>query len=374
MINCVQHNLFQEVLIVYSCTNILTGLCFVNDSNEQFQIHIVFDIENIYPELKYILLNKDDLNNIEVGDVLLFRPNGTIRIIYKVNSQDNVLFLTEQCNNHCLMCSQPPKRKNDIDYYYCLNLKLIDLLPASLLKLGITGGEPTLLSEKLFRILNQIENKFPNIEIQLLSNGRNFDDINYVRRLSEIKLNNLIIGIPLHSDFYGDHDFIAQSENAFNQTLKGLYNLARYGFNIELRVIVNKVNFSRLNMISDYIFKNLPFVCHVAFMGMEYIGLVPKNNEKIWIDPVEYKDELKKAVLNLSTWGMNVSIFNLPLCLIDKSLHSYTKKSISDWKIKYFNDCEDCILKDDCGGDFGTSLKYSSNIFPVKASFILNVR
>jgi His-Xaa-Ser system radical SAM maturase HxsC len=364
-IKCLQHNVFQETLIVYSSNEILIGKCFVDNSDEQIKIQIGFETNNLQLDSKYILLNKDDLNCIESGDILLFRPNGTIRIIFSENSQDNVLFLTEQCNNHCLMCSQPPKSRDDIDYFYWLNSKLIDLLPLSLAKIGITGGEPTLLKDKLICLLSQIENRLPEIEIQLLSNGRNFEDINYVHAISEIGLKKLLIGIPLHSDYYLDHDYIAQSENAFNQTLKGLYNLARYNFNIELRVVINKINHARLHKISEYIFRNLPFVYHVAFMGMEYTGLVPKNNKEIWIDPIDYKDELKKSVLNLSLWGMNVSIFNLPLCLIDESLYIYTQKSISDWKIKYFEQCDVCILRFNCGGDFGTSLKYSSNITPV---------
>lgn len=364
-IKCLQHNVFQETLIVYSYNEILIGKCFVDNSDEQIKIQIGFETNNLQLDSKYILLNKDDLNCIESGDILLFRPNGTIRIIFSENSQDNVLFLTEQCNNHCLMCSQPPKSRDDINYFYWLNSKLIDLLPLSLAKIGITGGEPTLLKDKLICLLSQIENRLPEIEIQLLSNGRNFEDINYVHAISEIGLKKLLIGIPLHSDYYLDHDYIAQSENAFNQTLKGLYNLARYNFNIELRVVINKINHARLHKISEYIFRNLPFVYHVAFMGMEYTGLVPKNNKEIWIDPIDYKDELKKSVLNLSSWGMNVSIFNLPLCLIDENLYIYTQKSISDWKIKYFEQCEDCILRFNCGGDFGTSLKYSSNIAPI---------
>jgi His-Xaa-Ser system radical SAM maturase HxsC len=363
-IKCLKNNLPEEVLIVYSADETLIGECFINNSDEQIEIQFGYEIDNLQSNSKYIQINKDVLDYVESGDILLVRPNGTVQIIFSKSSQDNVLFLTEQCNNHCLMCSQPPKRKDDVNYFYWLNSKLIDLLPLSLQKIGITGGEPTLLKERLVSLLSKIKNRLPEIEVQLLSNGRNFDDINYVHRISEIGLKKLLIGVPLHSDFYIDHDYIAQNNNAFNQTLKGLYNLARYNFNIELRVVINKINYYRLHKISEYIFKNLPFVYHVAFMGLEYTGLVPKNSKEIWIDPIDYKDELKKSVLNLASWGMNVSIFNLPLCLIDESLYTYTQKSISDWKIKYFEQCENCILKSICGGDFGTSLKYSPNIMP----------
>jgi hypothetical protein len=97
-------------------------------------------------------------------------------------------------------------------------------------------------------------------------------------------------------------------------------------------------------------------------MAMEYTGFVPRNNNKIWIDPIDYSIELENAVTNLASWGMNVSIFNLPLCLLNKNLYKYAKKSISDWKTKYFDVCNNCLLREDCGGDFGTSMKHSINI------------
>jgi len=40
-----------------------------------------------------------------------------------IKSNDNTLFVTEQCNNRCIMCCQPPKRVNDIDLYFEQNVK-----------------------------------------------------------------------------------------------------------------------------------------------------------------------------------------------------------------------------------------------------------
>jgi len=364
IIKSLKSSINQETLIVFSDKEKCIGLYLNDTRNEYFELVIDVKIEIDGTIEEYILLKKDDLICIADGDILLFRPNGTIRKMYNSKSEDNVLFVTEQCNNYCLMCSQPPRKKNDIDYFFNLNSKLIDLLPNNLNRLGISGGEPTLLKGKLLILLEKIGKKLPKTAIHLLSNGKYFDDINFVKLISDIDLKDFVIGIPLHSDFYKDHDLIAQSEDSYNRTLKGLYNLARFNLNIELRIVINKINYSRLYQISNYIFHNLPFVCHVAFMGMEYTGLVPKNNKEIWIDQTEYNIQLKSAVLNLASWGMNVSVFNLPLCLIDKALYPYARKSISDWKVEYFEQCNECIIKNDCGGDFGTSIKHSENIIP----------
>lgn len=68
-------------------------------------------------------------------------------------------------------------------------------------------------------------------------------------------------------------------------------------------------------------------------MGLEDTGYSVKNHSQIWIDPILYQDQLEEAVLNLASWGMNVSIFNLPHCLLKTTLYEYACKSISVGKL-----------------------------------------
>lgn len=145
----------------------------------------------------------------------------------------------------------------------------------------------------------------------------------------------------------------------------GLYNLDRYELDIELRIVINKINYKRLPKMASFIYRNLPFVKYISFMGMEYTGYAIKNRNLIWVDPVEYQNELEEAVIDLSTWGMNVSVFNLPHCLLQETLYQYARKSISDWKVTFFESCTECLLKSDCCGLFSTSQKQSERIVPI---------
>lgn len=279
-----------------------------------------------------------------------------------INSNDNSLFVTSQCNNKCLMCAQPPKQVDDIDFYFQKNLSLIDTSPVDLLDIGITGGEPTLLGNKLFELIHHIRLSRPNTQIHILTNGRLFSDINYTKSFAAGGPDKLLLGVPLHSDFSHDHDLISQSYGSYNETMKGLYNMARYGLDIELRIVINKINYTRLPKMVSFIYKNLPFVKYIAFMGLEDTGYAIKNHHLIWIDPADYQEELEEAVLGLSDWGMNVSIFNLPHCILRKTLHNFAKKSISDWKVKYIPCCELCTMRGDCCGLFSTSRKQSKKL------------
>src|SRR5260370_18677020 len=103
--------------------------------------------------------------------------------------------------------------------------------------------------------------------------------------------------------------------------------------------------------------RNFPFVVHVALMGLEPTGYTPRNKEQLWIDPVDYQDKLEAAVEILATRGMNVSIYNSQLCLLRPSLWKFARKSISDWKNVYLQECQACNVMEQCGGLFQSAEK-----------------
>jgi len=274
-----------------------------------------------------------------------------------INSNDNTLFVTGQCNNHCLMCCQPPTKQDDFDFFLNQNIELIKNAPKNLPIIGISGGEPTLAGERFFELISTIREYLPDTTIHILTNGRTFAYGNYAEKLKDIGGKDLLLGIPVHSDSSIIHDKIAGAKNAFCETILGLYNLAAINIPIELRIVINNLNYKRLNQLSNYIFRNLSFVNYVSFMAMENIGFAVKNSKQVWIEPKEYMFYLKEAVSTLSAWNIDVSIFNLPLCLLPDELHTFARKSISDWKNHFIDVCNDCTKKDDCCGLFATSKK-----------------
>ena len=288
-----------------------------------------------------------------------------MRDIIDIQSNDNALFVTGQCNNHCLMCCQPPVKRDDIDFFYEKNICLIDSAPVELPTIGITGGEPTLLGDRLFDLIAHIRKRLPNTHIQILSNGRQFADGAYAEKLAQVSEGMVIVGVPFHSDSPIIHDRIAGAKNAYNQTLIGLYNLAANDIDIELRIVLTKQNYQRLPQMARFISKNLAFVSTVAFMAMEDIGYTIKNRNLIWIEPLDYMPQLQQTVQYLAQLEFDVSLFNLPLCLLLESLRPFAKQSISDWKNKYLSICDVCSLKSVCCGLFATSKRIFRGIMPL---------
>jgi len=296
-----------------------------------------------------------DLGHLSEGDIVIANPSGMINTLYRAQSHHNFLLFTERCNSNCLMCSQPPKNRDDTTYIFDTYRQLIPLIPKDCPELGITGGEPTLLGDRYFQLLELLAAHLPDTEVHCLTNGRTFAWPHMANRLGSLSYDRLMLGIPVYADYYQLHDYIVQAAGAFDQTIQGLYNLAKNNVRIELRVVLHKQSIPRLLKLARFIYKNLPFAEHVTFMGLEYQGYTPFNIDKLWIDPVDYSEILSEAVGYLADYGMNVSIYNSQLCTLPKEIWQFARKSISDWKNIYLDECNKCAVVNECGGLFQSS-------------------
>lgn len=300
------------------------------------------------------------LHHLYDGDVVVVNTDGIINTLYRVDSFQNAILVTERCNSNCLMCSQPPKDREDIPYLNQIHRRLLPLIPKDCQELGITGGEPTLMGELFYELIGQIKKELPDTEIHCLTNGRSFAIKKMATMLDELKMDRLVLGIPLYSDHARMHDYIVQSTGAFEQTMLGLYNLANFDIRIEIRIVLHRLSIPRLGKLARYIYKNLPFVEHVAFMGLEHQGYTPHNIEKLWEEPMDYMPQLDDAISYLHAKNVRVSIYNSQLCLMPGHLWDFSRKSISDWKNIYLEECNRCSQLERCGGLFSSAAKKHS--------------
>jgi His-Xaa-Ser system radical SAM maturase HxsC len=308
-------------------------------------------------------------NHLETGDVVSINRRGYVRTLYRRSSKSNTLFATDRCNSLCLMCSQPPREVDDTRRASEL-IRLVGLVNPATEELGITGGEPTLLGEGLLDVIAACRDRLPQTAIHLLSNGRRFYYGSYARALGALRHPDLMVGVPVYSDLDVEHDYVVQAKGAFSETIQGLHNLTKADVRVEIRVVVHRQTYRRLPELAEYIFRNLTFASHVTFMGLEVIGLAKANIASLWIDPVDYAAELEAAVLKLATAGLNVSIYNHQFCTIPESLWRFSRRSISDWKNEYADECTICAVRDLCGGFFSWNLQEhrSRCIRPIVAS------
>ena len=327
------------------------GLVLIPAIDAQNQaLHSHTNVLRLAPQLAYL---KDH-------DVIKFHPmDSDINVLYRWGANSNSFLITERCNSFCIMCSQPPR---DIDDHYLVDdmLAALPLIHQDTAEIGITGGEPTLWGDNFIRLIQASKAHLPRTSLHILSNGRNFRNLELATKVAHIKHPDLMIGIPLYADYSQLHDFIVQADNAFDDTIRGILNLKRCRVPVEIRVVIHQKNYHRLPRLAEFITRNLLFVDHIAFMGLEIMGFAKSNLEALWIDPYDYRNELEEAVNTLSRYGMHVSIYNHPLCVIPASVRRFSVRSISDWKNDFLEECQSCKFMQECGGFFSSNLKKTS--------------
>ena len=271
-----------------------------------------------------------------------------------------LIYVTNQCNSNCIMCPDSVKlrtRPNEVTMENLLE-QIGEINPEAE-HVDITGGEPTLLKEQLPELIEAVFRQAPDAEVLMLSNGRSFAVGGYTERFSAFAHRRLKIEIPIHGDCAELHDRIAGCPESFVQTRAGIHHLLEAGVEVGIRIVVSRLNYSRLNELIRFISREFPEIKYVNLMGMEVLGNAWKNREQVWIEFDEVKDSLQQAVEQCFVCGIIPSLYNFPLCLFDRKYWYCYRNSISDYKIRYFEVCDRCAQKSRCGGFFASTYRYT---------------
>lgn len=291
---------------------------------------------------------------LQDGDVLGLRGNGKkVRTLYRRNSNHNAFLVTERCDHYCLMCSQPPR---DVDDRWILDEigQAIPLIDRATQSLGFSGGEPLLEWQPFTDLLSQCRTELPDTAVHVLSNGRAFARNEVSDAWASVNHPDLMVGIPVYSAVNHIHDYVVQAEGAFEETVLGILKLKDRKQRVEVRVVLHSITAPRIVETARWFARNLPFVDHVALMGLENTGFAIANDKMLWIDPLDYKHELAEAVDILSSAEVPVSVYNVQRCVLEPAVWPYAVKSISDWKNNYLEACEGCVERESCAGFFSS--------------------
>ena len=296
---------------------------------------------------KEIVLDKADVK-LELGEILIFFPNqNLIQRFYRPSSNSNTILLTEQCDQVCLMCSQPPKNKDYL--HWELYLKAAGIMPIGSI-LGISGGEPTLYKEELFEFLIKAIEINPSLLIHILTNAQHFD-VNDLETL-EILNENVLWGVPIYSENANEHDQIVGKDGAFDALIEGFNCLLKSGSRVELRTVLLQNNYPSFAKLSKFIARHFVWIEKWAIMQLEPMGYARIEWPLKFVDTTIAPENLENAVFTASSCGIHTELYNFPLCTVPFQLRKFCVKSISDWKQKYLPNCDQCKSKNSCCGFF----------------------
>lgn len=301
-------------------------------------------------------------------DVFVADGRGTAHRCYSDTAEDNTIVVTPQCNSNCVMCPSAERFRREEGPGVEHLARLVRHIPTDARHLTITGGEPFLIGRDIFTLLGAMRERFERTEFLLLTNGRALAIPDYVPLLERTLPSATLIGIPLHGPDADLHDSITRAHGSFRQTCAGLRRLLARGFSVEIRVVVGRMNADRLLETARIILDDFPEARCVRLVGLEMLGNAAANEKKVWLSYDEAFRRARPAILELVRGGIDVSLYNFPLCAVDPGFWPLCCASISQHKVRFAEQCALCAVRDACGGLFAGTYRLAKDaIRPIAA-------
>jgi len=256
--------------------------------------------------------------------------------------------VTFKCNNDCISCILDTRQTKYKGEPFIKQIRTaLDNVPTGE-TINLTGGEPTLRKE-FFEILKYAREKNPDSLVFVVSNGRKFADEKFVEKLSGLKLENLRIGIALYSHKREVHDKITQAKGSWLEAVQGIKNLIEKGFNVELRVLVEKCNYQELEETARFITENFIGLERVVFINLKYTGNAFINRKKVFVHYSKAAPFAQKAVNVLAKKGFQARLFHFPLCIIEKKYRPLAEGTTKgELDLALAKKCRACTVKEEC--------------------------
>ena len=295
--------------------------------------------------------------NCGAGSFVMSDKSGKLCVSQTADRPDRTLFCGGACNSNCIMCpySTRFRRNSGLEEVQILK-RFVTLMDPLSEYVCITGGEPTLLRDGFLKLVAQVKAHFDAPMLHILTNGRTFSYKSFVSAYRQVRPYMTVLGIPLHADNADLHDHITQAPGSFRETLAGLDNLYSAGERVELRVVTSRLNYLNLPSLARMIVERYPCCQRVCMMGLEMMGNAMINRKEVWINYDALWPYVREATGILLAGGVEVELYNYPLCVVNPELQPLNRKSITPSKVTFPPECERCRRRSACGGFFRTTM------------------
>ena len=271
-------------------------------------------------------------------------------------------FITNKCNNRCLICLNSEQMKKNIEELELYEFKqLLNSIPVDKGDLiSISGGEPTLHGD-LQSILKFIRENYNN-QIKLVTNARALMDLNFIESI-EPYIDHIITS--LFGITPKNHKYITQCSKSYEETIKGLQNAEKLGIKLHIRFIPLKYNINEIPQLVPFIIDNFQNP-RIIINALNVVANAEFNKEVLLLKYSNFIPNISKAIDDASSNDLQISI-HFPLCLFDPYYWNYFsgnfktmyKKSYVIMKRKTYiigqkhknfqpKSCKTCIFKNRC--------------------------
>ncbi len=263
---------------------------------------------------------------------------------------------TINCNNSCIMCTNrmplPKHYRERTSDEILTEISYFANSSQPPLEIAITGGEPTIRPD-FFMLIDSLRRTVPSAHLRLVTNARMCSYETFARRLCAT--GNISAISELHSDKPKIHDTITRTSGSFSEAKKGIENLLAQGMQLELRIVVHKLNYERISHLVRYYNCCFPSCKRIVIFPIDLIGNAHKNLQTLYVPLSRMRKHIASAVRKSN---IPVMLFHLPYCAVDRECWPHIQAlTVPERRVDFAHGCTKCDFKHKCPRVWSTYLK-----------------
>lgn len=258
--------------------------------------------------------------------------------------------LNYYCNQRCITCptSSDDKKLESIEFE-SLKDNIMESYQRGMKQIVLSGGEPFAYKDmqNLIKFLYNLD-----LDITILSNATLIDQV-YLDLLQPFK-KRLTIVTAIHNSDESVHDYVTGVKGSFNKAFNNLITLNKLGFNVHIKIVLNKLNYQNISSLFSLIDEKFNQRLLVNICSMDYCG-VAKNHFELYADAKMVDEALISAVQYIkSNENTKIRLYfsEFPICfmnsetikflMIRPTWTQFAFQSVNSNKVAY-NTLYDCI-------------------------------
>ena len=215
---------------------------------------------------------------------------------------------------------------------------------------SLTGGEPTIHPD-FFRLLAYFRKRLPGVNITLLSNGRRFADKDFTRRFMKMAAPPFTVAVPVHGSSVRMHDRVAGVRGSFRETIGGLENLLAGTVQVEIRLVLHRLNIKEFTSVLSFLRKQFPLLYkyRITVIHYEIEGMSLQNHKSLALKLSDSARVINAAAPLIKRFP-DFRLYHFPLCLIRKELRGRCWVTLPEEDRVYTKKCARCKARTECVG------------------------
>ncbi len=276
------------------------------------------------------------------------------------------LQVVRHCNHVCGFCSNPTTPyTHDFD---SMRVLVDDFVRRKYFGIILTGGEPTLHPE-LPRIAAYANAQ--GLHVRLITNGSRLSQPDFAQALAEAGVR--LVHVSVYSVRPDVEATLRGTEDTLPMAYAAIDNAARFGIEVNINCVINKLNADHLHENIRVLVKQHPHIRHFVWNNLDpSMGRAEVNQAMFTPRLADFELSLHRAMKLLHRSGRTFRVEKVPLCYMtdfawastetrkivkgeERIVHFLDDKQTvrqTAWGHVYTEACDVCSLRSICGGLF----------------------